>query len=89
MPQDLRIRVGVEVATITINGTAQQVAAALERYASSQGITITGTATENLTAILEHIKVEVRRRSKEVQKAQLEAANAAAIEATVELDNPI
>lgn len=89
MPQDLRVRVGVEVATITLGGTPQQVAAVLERFAVRRGIPITGTATENLTAILEYVREEVKRYSKEEHRAQLNAANAAAIEVTVETDNTL
>lgn len=37
MPQDLRIRVGVEVATITLGGTPAQVAAALARNKHRRG----------------------------------------------------
>lgn len=89
MPQDLRVRVGVEVATITLGGTPQQVAAVLERFAIRMGIPVTGTATEKLTAILEYIRDEVKRYSKEAHRAELRAANEAGIETTVESDNAL
>lgn len=89
MPQDLRVRVGVEVGTVVINGTAQQVADALRRYAVSLGIPTNGTATQNLEAILNSIIYEVKQRSKAVQTAELRAANEAAITATVDADNAL
>lgn len=89
MPQDLRIRVGVEVAQITFGGTPQQVAAALTRFATSLGIAINGTPTENLTAILEHMRDDVKRRSKAVQIASDLAVAQVAIEATAETENPL
>lgn len=89
IPNDLRLRVGNEVAQITLGGTPQQVADALTRFATSMGIPTTGTPTENLTAILEYIKDEVKRRSKDTQRAQLRAANEAAITQQVEADNAL
>lgn len=89
MPQDLRLRVGSEVAQITLGGTAQQVADALTRFATSLGIPITGTATEKLTAVLEHIRDDVRRRSKAIQAADLRATNEATIAQQIETDNPL
>lgn len=89
MPQDLRLRVGNEVATIPLGGTPVQVAAALTRFAVSYGIPINGTPTENLTAILEHVRDDVRRRSKEVQTAEKSAIADATIQQEVEADNPL
>lgn len=89
IPNDLRIRVGVEVGTITFGGTPAQVADVLRRFAISQGIPITGTATENLVAILEHFRDEAKQGSKQAQRAELRAANEAGIETTVELDNAL
>lgn len=89
MPQDLRLRVGIEVATITLGGTPAQVAAALERFARSLGITINGTPQENLTAILEHFKSDVKTRSKAVQAAEKRLVSEAQIAAEVDADNPL
>lgn len=89
MASDLRLRIGAASAMITFGGTDQQVADALERFAVSLGIPNTGTATERLTAILEHLRDEVKRRSKDAQRASLRAANEAAIEQTVEQDNAL
>lgn len=89
MAEDLRLRVGNEVATISFAGGAAKVAAVLERFAASLGIPTTGTPTENLTAILEHVRDDAKRRSKEVQRAELRQANEATITATVESDNAI
>lgn len=89
MPEDLRIRVGSEVATIPLGGTPAQIAAALTRVASSLGIPTSGTATENLTAILLHVKDDWKRTSKQVQRQELLAAQAAQIDSIVENDNPL
>lgn len=77
------------MATLALGGTDAQVKNTLERFAVRVGIPITGTATENLTAILEYIRDEVKRYSKEAHRAELRAANEAGIETTVELDNAL
>lgn len=87
MPQDLRLRVGNEVATITLNGTAQQCAAILDRFLRSWDITPTGNAVTDMTATLEKIRVEVIRRSKEKHTAELRLAGEASIQATVDAEN--
>lgn len=87
MASDLRLRVGGATAMITFAATDQQVADALRRYARRLGIPVNGTANENLTAILEHIRDDVRRIAKEVQAAELRAANETTIQATVESEN--
>lgn len=87
MASDLRIRVGSASATITFAATDQQMAEALRRYARRLGIATNGTANENLTAILEHIRDDVRRIAKAEQAAELRAANEATILSTVESDN--
>lgn len=94
MASDLRIRIGGATATITLNGangefTDQQVADVLRRYARSLGIAIDGTAQENLTAILEHIRDDVRRRARGAQAREAKATSDAAIEAQAETDNAI
>lgn len=89
MPEDIRLRVGTEVVTLPLNGGASKVAAVLTRFATSLGIPITGTATENLTAILEHVRDDVKQRSKVQQQADLRKANEAAITATVDSDNAL
>lgn len=89
MPNDLRLRVGTAEATIPLGGTPAQIATALTRFATSLGIPTTGTPTENLTAILLHVRDDVRRRSKAAHRAELEAANKAAIEATLAADDDV
>lgn len=89
MPEDLRIRVGNLVATVPLGGTPAQIGAALSRFATSLGIPINGTPTENLVAILEHWRQEAKTRSKQVQRQELLAAQVAQIESTVENDNPL
>lgn len=89
MASDLRIRIGGATATITFGATDQQVADVLRRYARSLGISIDGTAQENLTAILEHIRDDVRRRAKAAQVREEKATSDAAIEAQADADNAI
>jgi hypothetical protein len=89
MASDLRIRVGTATGTITFGGTDTQIAAALRRYASSLGISVEGTAVENLTAILEHIRDDVKRISKQVQASELRSSNEAQIQQTVESENSL
>ncbi|MBK8051017.1 MAG: hypothetical protein IPK16_30345 [Anaerolineales bacterium] len=80
MASDLRLRVGGATGIITFNATDAQVAEALRRYARRLGIPAGGTANENLTAILEHLRDEIRRIAKEVQTAELRAANESTIQ---------
>lgn len=89
MASDIRIRIGAVSATLAINGSDQQTADALRRYARSLGIPINGTAQENLIAILEHWRDEVRRVSKQVQVAEADAVSHAANVAQAESDNPL
>ena len=87
MPEDLRIRVGNEVGTIPLNGTPQQIAAVLTRYATALGIPTDGTPTQNLTAILEHIRDDVRRTAKQAHRQQLRAEADAQLNETIESEN--
>lgn len=89
MPNDLRLRVGAVVAILPLGGTDQQVADALRRFARSLGITSEGTPQEQLTAILEHFRDDVKRRSKAVQTEQKRAEGEAAIAAIVDADNAL
>lgn len=89
MPEDLRIRVGNLAATVPLGGTPAQIGAALSRFATSLGIPINGTPTENLTAILEHFRDDVKTRSKAVQTAEKRAVADATILQEVENDNPL
>lgn len=94
MSSTLTLKVGNVTAAISLNGasgqtTDMQVGAALTRYAESLAIPLEGSTQENLTAILEHIRDEVKRRAKIAQWAALRAADDAAHRATVESDNDL
>lgn len=89
MASDLRIRVGNASATLVINATDQQVAEALRRYAQSLGIPLEGTANQQLGAVLEHWRDEVRRKSIQMLLAELDAASSAANRATAEAENQL
>lgn len=83
------MRIGNEVATIAIGGTPQQIGAALERFATSLGISLEGTPTEDMTRILEYVKDDIKRRSKQVQAAEKRVVSEATIQQEVEADNPL
>lgn len=92
MASDLRVRVGNVTAMISLNGpdgqfSDAQVAAVLTRFANSLGIPISGTAQENLTAVLLHIKDDVRRRAKAVDVAERKAVSDAEIETEANAEN--
>lgn len=89
MASDLRIRVGGVTAALTVGSsiTDQQVGQALLRYARSLGISTEGTNQEQLTRILQHWVDDVKRRAKEMQRAEDAAQRAATLEATLEADN--
>lgn len=94
MASDLRIRIGNVSAMISLNGSVgnvsdAQVADALRRFATSLGIPITGTPTENLTAILEHIKDDVKRRSRQTQRSELTIQYEQTIIAQIDADNDL
>lgn len=89
MASDIRLRVGNVTALLTLGGTDQQIAQALTRYATSLGIPLNGTPTENLTAVLEHIRSDVKARAKQVQAAEKRVISEATIAAEVEADNPL
>lgn len=89
MASDLRLRVGNTTATITFGGTDQQVANALRRFATSLGISLEGTPTENLEAILLHFKDDVKTRAKEVHARELRQANEESIRNAVESEGSI
>lgn len=86
---DLRLRVNGAVALISFNATEEKTERILRRYARSLGIPTNGTAEENLTAILEHIRDDVSRRAMSVQVRDEKATADAAIEAQAEQDNEI
>lgn len=89
MASSIVLKVANTTATINFTASDAMVAAALTRYATSLGIPTTGTAQENLTAVLLHIVDEVKRRSKAQQIAALEAAQDAANQAAAEGDNAL
>lgn len=89
MASDLRIRVGGTTALLTFGGTDQQVADALHRFALSLGIPTEGNAQTQLMAIAEHIRDDIKRRSKAVQTTEKRAVADATITAEVDADNPI
>lgn len=89
MAGSIAITVGATTYSLPINGTNAQIAAALTRYARSLGISTSGTNEQNMTAILEHVRDDIRRRSKAIQLADLAAAQAAANRATVDADNTL
>lgn len=80
---------GIEVGTITFPGTAQQVADQLQDLAASLGIPTNGTATENLVAILEHVRDDAKRRTRAVRKARKQTASEAQIEAELDQENAL
>lgn len=87
MASSLVLKVGSVTATINFSVSDALVAAALTRYANSLGIPMTGTAQENLAAVLAHVVDDIRRRSKSVQVADATATAQAAINATADADN--
>lgn len=84
---DIRLRVGAATATLTFNATDAQVAATLRRFARNVGVSVEGTNQEQLTAILEYIRDDVRSRSITVQVADAREANEATIRTQAEADN--
>jgi hypothetical protein len=89
MPNDLRLRVGAVVADLPLGGTTQQVADALRRFAAGLGISTEGTTQEQLVRVLEHVRDDVKRRAKAAHLAELEAAQAAGNQSTVDADNDL
>ncbi len=91
MSSSISITVGNVTATLPIGaGIADaQVAAALTRYANSLAIPVTGTAQQNLTAILASIVADIKQRSKRQQVADATTAAQVAIVATADGDNAL
>lgn len=92
MSSEIRLKVGNTEAVVSLNGpqgqfTDQQVGKALERYAKSVDLTLEGTLQNKLQTVLGYMVTDMRRRSRAVQRAELEAANRSAIDATVDTDN--
>lgn len=90
MANQLTLTVGVNTATIPLAGTNAKINAAIMRFLVYKGV-----ATEGLTpaqigeALLLELKKIVVDVSKEMQRAELENANSAAIETTVIADNSL
>ncbi len=91
MSSSISLKVGPTTATVTVGSgiTDNQVGQALTRFANSLSIPVTGDAQTDLTAILNHFISVVKERSKAAEKATLNAANAATIQATVDSDNAL
>lgn len=91
MSSQISLKVGNVTATLPIgaNVTDAQVGAALTRYATSLGIPMTGTPTENLAAVLAHIVDNIKRRSKAAQVSDATTSAQAAIIAQAESDNAL
>lgn len=89
MPNDLRLRIGTEVAMIEIGGTPAQVANAIRRYMRRLGIPIVDVPQEDMVAFLAHVKDDVKRISKEAQTAEADATAHATNLAQAESDNPL
>jgi len=89
MAGNISITIGSNTFTLPLAATNAQIGSALTRYARSLGISTAGTNAESMTAILEHIRDDIRRRSKDAQLADIEAAQDAANQATVDADNPL
>lgn len=91
MSSQMTLKVGNTTATLPIgaNVTDAQVGQALTRYANSLGIPMTGTAQENLTAVLAHVLDDIRRRAKSQQLVELRAAQDAANQAAADADTQL
>lgn len=87
MPEDLRLRLGTEVATITFTGTPAKIGNVIERFMRRKGITVTDIAQTDMLAFLAHWVDETKRVSKEAQTAELNAEQQATIQSTVDADN--
>lgn len=89
MAEDIRLRIGVEVATLNLNNTPAKISKVIERYMRRMGIPITGVAQTDMLAFLTHWVDETKRVSKEAQVAELTAQNLESISQTIENDNAL
>ena len=91
MSSQISIKVGNVTATLPVgaNITDAKVAAALNRYATSLGIPITGDAQTDLTAILTSFIDEIKRRSNKAQVDAAQATNLVTAQATADADNAL
>lgn len=90
MANQLTLTVGVNTATIPLAGTNAKINAAILRFLAFKGVATEGlTPTQIGEALLSELKKIVADVSKDMQRAELEAANAATIEATVLADNAL
>lgn len=90
MPGSLSLVVGTNTATIPLAGTNAKINSAILRFLAYKGVQTEGlTATQIGEALLAELKKIVVDVSKEMQRAELENANSAAIETTVIADNSL
>ncbi len=91
MSSSISITVGNVTATLPVGAgiTDAKVAAALTRYATSLAIPTTGTAQENLAAVLASIVADIKQRSKRQQVAADTATAQVAITAQADNDNAL
>lgn len=90
MPNQLSLQVGANTLTVPIKGTVAQINAAILRYAVQEGIDPSGkTATEIGVSVLTILLKTVRDGSLDRQRADLLAAQQAAMEATLAADNDL
>lgn len=90
MANELSLTVGVTTATFPIPGTQAKINARIRRFLEYRAVSIEGmTPVQVGEAFLLELAKIVIHDSKEIQRQELETANSAAIEATLELDNPL
>lgn len=88
MANQLTLTVGTNTATIPLAGTNAKINAVIQRFLANQGIVTEGmTATQTGEAFLLEVKRIVLEFSEAQQRFELEAANRAAINATLASDN--
>ena len=89
MASHISIKVGGTTATLPLNATDAQVAAALRRYARSLGLLTEGTTQAQLTAVLERIRGDIVQHSRQVQLADKRSEVEATVLAEVDADNAL
>lgn len=90
MANELSITVGVTTVVRAFPGTQAKINARLRRFLEFRAVSIEGmTAIEVGEAFLLELTKIVIHGSKEIQRAEELAINAAAIEAMLEADNPL
>lgn len=81
---------GTNTATIPLSGTNGKINAAILRFLAYKGMATEGlSATQIGEALLTELKKIVADTSRDVQRTELEQANAAAITQVVEVDNAL